>query len=73
MARIGFELGAEMADVNADGFDIIVGIVAPNLFEDLARGNGLTVALQETVEKFKFEVGEFNGFLKPDGFKPFRY
>ena len=34
LTGIGLELGAQMADVNANGLDVVIGLIAPDLFED---------------------------------------
>jgi hypothetical protein len=36
--------------MNPNSLDIIIGIVSPDLLENITRGNGLTVTLEKTVE-----------------------
>jgi hypothetical protein len=45
MAGIWFQFGAEVTHMNPDGFNVIIRIVSPDLCENLARGDGLTVTL----------------------------
>ena len=70
-ARIRFELGAQVANVDADRFDVVIGLVAPNLLEDEGRGHCLAMALQQAVQQFKFQVGEPHRLLEPDRLKAF--
>ena len=55
-ARIGLQLRSQMANVNADGLDVVVGFVSPNFFENERWRDGLTVALQQTMQEFEFEM-----------------
>ncbi len=71
LARVRLELRAQMTHVNADGFDVIVRLVAPDLLENQGGGDGLTVALQQAMEQFEFEVGEADWVVEPDRLKPF--
>jgi hypothetical protein len=50
MAGIWFEFGTKMANVNANRFDIVIGIVTPNFPQNFAGGNSLSVTLQKTVQ-----------------------
>ena len=67
LAGVGFELGAQVADVDPDGFDVVVGLVAPDLLEDQGGGDGLAVALEQAMEKLELRVREADGGVEPDG------
>ncbi len=69
MARIGLELGAQVTDVNANRFNIVIGIVAPHLFKDFTGGYRLAVALHQAMQQLKLKVGEAYRVAKPDRLK----
>ena len=70
-AGIWLEFGAQVADVNTDGFDVVVWFITPHLLEDQRGGNRLTMALQQAMEKFKFKVGKPHRLFKPNRFEAF--
>ena len=72
LARVRFKFGAQMTHVNTNGFDVVVRFVAPDLFENQGWSDGLSVALQQAVEQFEFQVGESHRGVEPDRFKPLR-
>jgi len=81
-AGIGLKLGAQVADVHPDGLDVVIGLVAPNLFEDQRRSHGLTVApsliLKEVwgyepdddIETIRVHIRHLRTKLEPDPRKP---
>ena len=71
LTRVWLKLCAQVSDVNTDGLNIIIGLIAPHLFEDQGRGNGLPMALQQTMEQLKFKMGQTHRQIEPDGFKSF--
>ena len=72
LAWIGLEFGAQVTNVNPDGFDVVIRLVSPDLFENQRRGHGLAMTLEETVKEFEFEVGQSNRAVEPDRFEAFR-
>jgi len=46
----GSSASSQMANMNANSLDIIIGIVSPDFLENITGGNGLTVTLEKTVE-----------------------
>ncbi len=73
LAGIGLELGAEMTHVHTDGFDVIVGLITPHLFEDQRGGHRLPMALEQAMKQLKLQVGQANGLVEPDGLKALRH
>ena len=57
--------------MNPDGFDVVIGLVAPDLLQDQGWCNGLTMTLQQAVEQLKFEVGQANRAVEPNGLEAF--
>ena len=72
LAWVWLELGAQMTNVNPDGFDVVIGFIPPHFLEDQRWGHGLAMPLQKTVQKFEFEVCQSDGTVEPDGFEAFR-
>ena len=59
--------------MNANRFDVVVGLVSPHFFEDQRGGHGLTVALEQAVEQLEFQVRQAYRAVEPDGFEPLRH
>jgi isochorismate hydrolase len=51
MPGVGFELGAQVAHMDANRLDIVIRIVAPDLLEDFAGRDGLAMALQQAASR----------------------
>ena len=69
---VGLQLGAQMADMDADRLNVVVRVVSPHVLENQGGGHRLAVTLQEAVEQFKLQVREAHGLFKPEGLEPFR-
>ena len=72
LTGIGLEFGAQVTNVNSDCFNVIVRFIAPDFLEDQRRLNGLAMALKQTVEKFKLQMGQADRTVEPDRLEPFR-
>jgi hypothetical protein len=62
-----------VTNVNADRLNVVVWLITPHFLEDERGCNGLTVALEQAMQKLKFQMGEPHRMIKPDRLKAFRH
>ena len=51
MTGVGFHFGSQMADMNPNGFNVIIWVVSPNFFQNFAGCNSLAMALQQAMQQ----------------------
>ena len=56
--------------MNANRFNVVVWFITPHFFEDERGSNRLAVALEQTMQKLEFQVGESYRMIEPDPRKP---